>query len=97
MSELTPNSKFSLSIKELIALAFGISSLLTVFFTLKSDIAIAMNEPRPIITQQEFEYKDELVRKTIMLTQQQVTTLEEDISEIKESLRTIEQRLYENR
>ena len=97
MGELTPESKFALTIKELIALVFGISSLLGVYFTLKSDIALAMQEPKPVITEQEFKFKDELVRKTIMLTQKEVTALKEDIGEIKESLNKIEERMYEMR
>jgi hypothetical protein len=97
MAELNPNSKFQLTIKELIALGFGISSLLGVYFTLKADIALAMQEPKPVITQQEFQYKDELVRKTIMLTQQEVSSVKEDVAEIKESLNKIEDRLYERR
>ena len=97
MADLNPNSKFQLTIKELIALGIGISSLLGVYFTLKSDIALAMQEPKPIITQQEFQYKDEIIRKTIMLTQQEVSTVKEDVAEIKESLDKIEDRLYEAR
>jgi len=56
-----------------------------------------MQEPKPIITQQEFQYKDEIIRKTIMLTQQEVSTVKEDVAEIKESLDKIEDRLYEAR
>tara|TARA_R100000479_G_scaffold62583_1_gene29574 strand:- start:263 stop:433 length:171 start_codon:yes stop_codon:yes gene_type:complete len=56
-----------------------------------------MQEPKPIITQQEFQYKDELVRKTIMLTQQDVDGIKVDVQEIKESLNKIEDRLYEAR
>lgn len=97
MADLKSDSTFKLTIKELIALAFGISSLLAVFFTLKSDIALAMQEPKPPISEQEFVYKDELVRKTIMLTQSDVDALKEDVTEIKASLNKIEQRLYELR
>ena len=50
-----------------------------------------------VITQQEFQYKDELVRKTIMLTQQDVDGIKVDVQEIKESLNKIEDRLYEAR
>jgi len=41
MKGINPKSKFSLTIKELIAGALGLGSLLTVFFTLKADIALA--------------------------------------------------------
>ena len=96
MADLKSDSTFRLTIKELIGLAFGISSLLGVYFTLKSDIALAMQEPKPPISEQEFVYKDELV-KTIMLTQSDVDALKEDVTEIKASLNKIEQRLYELR
>ena len=70
-----------------------VSLLCWVEFTLKADIALAMQEPKPVITQQEFQYKDELVRKTIMSTQQEVSSVKEDVAEIKESLNKIEDRL----
>ena len=41
MKKFNPQSKFSLSIKELITGALGLGSLLAVFFTLKADIALA--------------------------------------------------------
>jgi hypothetical protein len=56
-----------------------------------------MEKPDPVISEQEYHYKDEVVRKTIMLTQQDVDGIKEDISEIKETLKTLEARLYETK
>ena len=42
-----------------------------------------------------FQYKDEIVRKTIMLTQQDVEKVKSDVQEIKESLKVLEDRIYE--
>ena len=62
MGKLNPQSKFSLSIKELIAGTLGISSLLAVFFSLQSEIALAKELPLPEITKVELSYKDELIK-----------------------------------
>jgi len=97
MSEksLTPDSKFSLTIKELIAAAVGFSSLIAMYFTLQADIAKAMELPEPEVQKIEFDYKDQLVRKTIELTQDDVSTIKSDIEEIKAQLNKMDERLYE--
>lgn len=90
MSEnnLSPESKFSLTIKELIAGAVGFTSLIAVYFSLQADIAIAKELPKPTITRTEFDLKDQLVRETIM-------KIEEKVQDNGEKLDLIEERLYE--
>ena len=85
---LTPDSKFSLTIKELIAAAVGFSSLIAMYFTLQADIAKAMELPEPEISKVEYELKDELVRQTIMDTQ-------EDVEMLLEKFEKMEERIYE--
>tara|TARA_R100001443_G_scaffold103968_1_gene112469 strand:- start:1636 stop:1920 length:285 start_codon:yes stop_codon:yes gene_type:complete len=87
-TELSENTKLTLDLKTIgIIISFTVS-LATIYFTLKSDIALAMTEPQPEVTSTEFRYKDELIRKTIMTTQ-------EDVKEMKETLKLLETRLYE--
>ena len=45
------------------------------WFTLKADIARAMELPEPVIERVEYDLKDELVRQTIMDTQEDVEML----------------------
>ena len=52
------------------------------------DIQEAKELPAPVIERMEFDMKDELIRQTIMDTQ-------EDVDEIKEKLDKIDERLYE--
>ena len=66
----------------------GAVSLALIYFTLQSDIALAKELPRPVIDRVEYDLKDELIRQTIMDTQ-------EDVEEIKETIEKIDQRLYE--
>tara|TARA_R110002096_G_C14399496_1_gene707287 strand:- start:528 stop:848 length:321 start_codon:yes stop_codon:yes gene_type:complete len=79
---------FAVSLKTIGALVFGIVSLAGVWFSLKSDIALAMEMPKPEISKIEFDMKDELIRQTIMDTQ-------EDVESILEKLDKLDERIYE--
>ncbi len=95
MAQIDKDTTFSLTIKDAAGLGVFLVGILSVYFTLKADIALAMERPEPVISEQEYHYKDEIVRKTIMLTQQDVDGIKDDVEEIKETLKTLEQRLYE--
>jgi hypothetical protein len=58
------------------------------YFTLKSDIAYAATQPEPVIQRIEYDLKDELIRQTIMDTQ-------EDVEMILEKMEKLEERMYE--
>ena len=81
-------SDFKISLKTIGGLVGGIVMLAGVWFSLKQDIAEAKELPKPVIDRGEYDLKDELIRQTIMDTQ-------EDVEEIKESLEKIDERLYE--
>ena len=81
-------SDFSISLKTIGMVLVGIATLLGMWFTLQSDIQEAKELPAPVIERMEFDMKDELIRQTIMDTQ-------EDVDEIKEKLDKIDERLYE--
>ncbi len=94
-TEISENTKFTLDAKTISLIVGFTVSLATTYFSLKSEIALAMERPEPVITQQEYQYKDEIVRQTIMMTQKDVDGIKEDINEIKETLKLLEERLYE--
>ena len=52
------------------------------------DVKVDERIPEPDVTRMEFDMKDQMVRQTIMTTQ-------EDVSEIKEDLKRIEEKLDE--
>jgi hypothetical protein len=82
------STKLTLTIKDLIGLITGAVAIISIYFTLQADIEEAKRLPLPTITQEEFEYKDEMVRSAIMATQ-------EDVADIKETLKVLDKRLYE--
>lgn len=97
MNEITTDTQVKLTLKDAAGLGFVLISVLSVYFTLKADISLAMEKPEPVISEQEYQYKDEIVRKTIMLTQQDVDGIKDDVEEIKETLKLLESRLYEKK
>jgi len=87
--ELNEETGFNVSIKTLIGIGFAMATLIGMWFTLQADIAEAKTlpePPAPEITRMEFDMKDQLVRQTIMTTQ-------EDVKEIKDKIDRIEQKL----
>ena len=86
--ELNGNTSFRVSVKTLTAIGFVMATLISAWFILQGDIADAKELPKPDVTRMEFDMKDELIRQTIMTTQ-------EDVIEIKEDIKLIKQKLYE--
>jgi hypothetical protein len=89
--ELNEDTGFVLSIKTLIGIGFAIATIAGMWFTLQADIAEAKElpaPPDPEVTRMEFDMKDQMIRNTIMNTQ-------EDVQEIKKSIEKIEEKLYE--
>ena len=89
MKELNEETKFQVSIKTLIAIAVGIFTLVGFWFALQADIEEAKRlpePPSPVITRMEFDMKDQLVRQTIMTTQ-------EDVKEIKLQLEKLNDKI----
>ena len=63
-------------------------TIASMYFVMQADIAEAKELPKPEISKLEYDLKDELIRNTIMDTQ-------DDVQEIKETNKKIDERLYE--
>ena len=88
--ELNEDTGFQVSVKTLIAIGFAMATIIGMWFALQADIAEAKElpvAPPPDVTRMEFDMKDQMIRQTIMTTQ-------EDVSEIKKTLEKIEDKLY---
>jgi len=90
VKELNEDTSFKVSVKTLIGIGFAIATIVGMWFALQADIAEAKElpaPPDPEVTRMEFDMKDQMIRNTIMTTQ-------EDVKEIKQSLEKIEDKLY---
>ena len=87
--ELNEDTGFNVSIKTLGGIGFAMATIISMWFMLQADIEEAKLLPVPPpaeITRMEFDMKDQLVRQTIMTTQ-------EDVKEIKEQLEKLNDKI----
>ena len=87
--ELNEDTTLKLSIKTLGGIGVLIFTLVGMWFTLQADIAEAKELPEPLppeITRMEYDMKDQLIRQTIMTTQEDVKELKEDMKRIEEKI-----------
>ena len=88
--ELNEDTSFKVSIKSLIGIGFAMATLISMWFMLQADIQEAKELPEPLppdVTRMEFDMKDQMIRQTILTTQ-------EDVKDIKKSIEKIEDKLY---
>ena len=86
--QIGEETKVTLDLKTIGMIVGFVIMIAGMWYTLQADIAEAKELPAPVIDRVEYDLKDELIRETIMNTQ-------EDVEEIKESLDKIDERLYE--
>ena len=87
--QIGEDTKITLDLKTIGMAAAGIGTVVAMWFALQADIAEAKElpvPPDPVITRMEFDMKDQLVRQTIMTTQDDVTEIKEDIKRIEEKI-----------
>ena len=87
--EINEDTTLQLSIKTLTGIAVLIFTLVGMWFTLQADITEAKElplPPDPEITRMEYDMKDQLIRQTIMTTQ-------EDVKEIKDHMLRMESKI----
>ena len=89
-TEIGKDTKVKLSLETIISLGVVLVAGTGMWFSLQAEIAEAKElpiAPDPEVTRMEFQMKDEMIRNTIMNTQ-------EDVKEIKVTLEKIEDKLY---
>jgi|TARA_R100001126_G_C4882922_1_gene180405 hypothetical protein len=87
--ELNEDTTLKLSIKTLAGIAILIFTIVGMWFALQADIDEAKQlpaPPDPEITRMEYDMKDQLIRQTIMTTQEDVKELKEDMQRIEEKI-----------
>ena len=91
--QIGEDTKVTLDLKTLGMIGAGITGLVGMWFALQADIDEAKElpaSPPAEVTRMEYDMKDQLIRQTIMTTQ-------EDVKELKEYLKRIEEKLDELR
>ena len=86
--QIGEDTKVTLDLKTIGMIVGFVITLAGMWFGLQSDIAEAKELPLPTIDRIEYDLKDELIRQTIMDTQ-------EDVEMILEKLDKLDERIYE--
>jgi hypothetical protein len=86
--QIGEETKVTLDLKTIGMIVGFVITLAGMWFGLQSDIAEAKELPLPAIDRIEYDLKDELIRQTIMDTQ-------EDVEMILDKLDKLDERIYE--
>ena len=90
--KISEDTEVTLDLKTIaIVISFTVS-IVGLYFALQKDIELAKTLPVPTITRTEYDLKDQLVRKTIMNTQDKVEENSKKLDKIDEKLYQIIQK-----
>ncbi len=93
MAELSKDSKFTLSLETAVSIAVTIALVVGMWYSLQAEIQLAKELPEPEVSRMEYDLKDQMVRDSIMNTEEKVEKLEEKVDSVKEDTRSINETL----
>ena len=87
--EIGEETKITLDLKTIGLILVGVATVVGMWFALQADIEEAKTLPEPLppdVTRMEYDMKDQLIRQTIMTTQEDVKELKEDFKRLEEKI-----------
>ena len=87
--KIDEGTQITLDLKTIGIILFFVATVVGMWFTLQADIEDAKElpiPPDPEVTRMEFDMKDQMIRNTILNTQGDVTESKEDLKRIEEKL-----------
>ena len=87
--ELNKNTKFTLSLETIVSIGVTIFMVVGLWYNLKAEIEIAKELPEPPVSRTEYDLKDQMIRNSIMNTEEKVEKLEDKVDDIKKDTRSI--------
>ena len=71
-NKISENTELTLDLKTLVIIVSFVVTVVGMWFALQKDIDLAKELPKPEVSRTEYDLKDQLVRETIMNTQDKV-------------------------
>ena len=87
--QISEETKITLDLKTIGMILVGVATVVGMWFALQADTEEAKKlpePPEPDVTRMEYDMKDQLIRQTIMTTQEDVGELKEDMKRIEEKI-----------
>ena len=81
--------KFNISVENMITIAMVIVTVTGMWYSLQGDIEEAKKLPEPEVSRTEYDLKDQLIRETIISTEEKVDANSEKLDKIDEKLYSI--------
>jgi plasmid maintenance system antidote protein VapI len=84
--KISENTELTLDLKTLIIIVSFVVTVVGMWFALQKDIDLAKELPKPEVSRTEYDLKDQLIRETIMNTQDKVEQNSGKLDKIDEKL-----------
>ena len=84
--KISENTELTLDLKTLIIIVAFVVTVVGMWFALQKDIDLAKELPKPEVSRTEYDLKDQLIRDTIMNTQDKVEENSDKLDKIDEKL-----------
>ena len=84
--EKIKKKKFNISIENLVTIGMVVITVTGMWYSLQEDIQLAKELPEPEVSRTEYDLKDQLIRETIISTQEKVNENGEKLKDIDEKL-----------
>ena len=81
--------KFNISVENMITIAMVIVTVTGMWYSLQGEIEEAKKLPEPEVSRTEYDLKDQLIRETIISTEEKVDANSEKLDKIDEKLYSI--------
>ena len=78
--------KFNISVENLITLGAVVVTIVGMWYSLQADIELAKELPEPEVSRTEYDLKDQLIRETIISTEEKVDANSQKLDKIDEKL-----------
>ena len=93
--EVGKDTKFTLSIETGISILVTVGMIIGMWYSLQAEIELAKELPEPEDSRMEYDLKDQMIRDSILNTENKVDKLEEKVDDIKEDTKAITQTLID--
>jgi hypothetical protein len=85
-NKISENTELTLDLKSLVIIVTFVVTVVGMWFALQKDIDLAKKLPEPEVSRTEYDLKDQLIRETIMNTQDKVEENSDKLDKIDEKL-----------
>jgi hypothetical protein len=85
-NKISENTELTLDLKTLIIIVSFVITVVGMWFAIQADIQLAKELPEAEVSRTEYDLKDQLIRETIMNTQEKVEQNSDKLDKIDEKL-----------